>query len=350
MDNNDIKESQTEEEAQQLDSVRADHTQPEYTEKSRSGSVLATVAILLSLAALAASIYLYLTHNNQSQQLLSSVNRLEGTVQNSLTDLTNSQNRLQKNLERQNSELLSVKKSLAKMYSSIENTGETWSIEEIQHLLQLAVDQLSLAANIDGAQAALTIADRRVASSGDPELQALRQQIALDIASLQQVKRPDMAGTIHRLNALSESIDQLPVVHHRTAAEETDKPVNRTEESDSVWQKIGRDLSGLVKIRSIDQPVIPLLPPEQEYFLRENTKALLMTARLALLQKNKDAYNESLQQAKQWIIRYFNTESHNSQWAIGELVKLSAINPEPKLPDINGSLKQLQAMTRENQK
>lgn len=350
MDNEELGNNPAEEKVEELSRDNEDHAQSSSVEKARSGSALSLLAIVLSLAALAASAYLYLAHNSQSQKLLSSVNSIEGTLQNTRTDLSNAQQRLQKNLERQHAELLSLKKSLAKLYSSTENTGETWSVEEVQHLLQLAVDQLSLAANIDGAEAALTIADRRIASNGDPELQVLRQQIARDIASLQQIKRTDLAGTIHRLNALSESIEHLPVVHHRAVVDETNMAVNETEDSDSVWQKIGQDLSGLVKIRSIDQPVIPLLPPDQEYFLRENTKALLMTARLALLQKNNAAYNKSLLQAKQWIIRYFNTESHNTQWAIGELVKLAAVNPDPQLPDISGSLKQLQTLTMGNQR
>lgn len=75
-----------------------------------------------------------------------------------------------------------------------------------------------------------------------------------------------------------------------------------------------------------------------------------MTARLALLQNNSTAYSNSLQQTKQWITRYFNTESHNTQWVIAELDKLAAINPEPQLPDISGSLSQLQTITMENQR
>jgi uroporphyrin-3 C-methyltransferase len=351
MDNKEIDKNPAEENVNALDTTDESHVQSNSAEKNTHPvSWLALLAIILSVAALASSGYLYLAHKNQSQQLLSSVNSIEGSLQNTRTDLANAQQRLQKNLERQHTELLALKKSVAKLYSRAENTGQTWSVEEVHHLLQLAVDQLLLAGNIEGAQAALTIADRRVANSGDPELQALRQQIALDIASLQQIKRTDLAGTIHRLDALSESIDHLPVVHRRATVDETSIPQNEPGDTDSVWRKIRHDLSGMVKIRSNEKPIIPLLPPDQEYFLRENTRALLMTARLALLQNNKAAYDTSLQQAKQWIMRYFNTDSHNTQWTIGELVKLAEVNPQPQLPDISGSLKQLQTITMENQR
>jgi uroporphyrin-3 C-methyltransferase len=350
MDNKEKDKNPVEENSDELSMIDEAHVQDNSAEKTQSVPWLPVIAIILSVSALAASAYINLSHNNQSQKLLSTINSLEGSLQNTRTDLANAQQRLKKNLERQQAEQLTQKKSLAKLYSNIENTGQTWSAEEIHHLLQLAIDQLSLAGNVEGALAALTIADRRVASNGDPELQVLRQQLARDIASLQQVNQPDLAGTIHRLNALSESITHLPVVHRQAAAGETSKPAKATGDNNSVWQNITQDLSGLVKIRSIDQPVVPLLPPDQEYFLRENTKALLVAARLALLQENKDAYKESLQQTKEWLIKYFNTGSHNTQWAIGELVKLAAVDPQPQLPDISGSLKQLQTITKESQR
>ncbi len=350
MDNKELDNSLPEEKLEELSTAEENDVQTNSTVKSKSGLGLALLAIILSLAALAACAYLYLTHNNQSQQLLSRINGLEGTLQNTSTDLVNAQQRVQKNIERQHAELLTLKKSLAQLYSITENTQQTWSIEEVHQLLQLAVDQLSLAGNIDGALAALNIADRRIASNGDPELQSVRQQIARDIASLHQIERIDLAGTIHRLNAVSESIDHLPVVHYSAAPGNANSKVADKENADSVWKKISQDLSGLVKIRRIDQPAIPLLPPDQQVFLRENTKALLMTARLALLQHDGAAYSKSLQQAKQWITRYFNTESHNTQWAVSELEKLAAVNLEPQLPDISGSLSQLQAITKGNQR
>jgi len=146
-------------------------------------------------------------------------------LQNTATDLTNAQQRVQKNIERQHAESLSLKKSLAQLYSITENTQQTWSIEEVHQLLQLAVDQLSLASNIEGALAALNIADRRIASNGAPELKSVRQQIARDIASLQQIERIDLAGTIHRLNAISDSIEHLPVVHYSASTDQSDSRI-----------------------------------------------------------------------------------------------------------------------------
>ena len=332
-----------------------EHTEP--TGKSKSGSGLAILAILLSLAALAASGYLYQLQNNRIQQAQTSENAMKDSIHALRTEMENTEQRLQSDLQSRSSdippeippeilsEIQTLKNSTAQLYTRIENTQQTWSVEEIHQLLQLAVDQLSLAANIDGALSALEIADRRIADNGDPELQPVRQQIANDIASLRQVERLDLAGTIHRLRAVEKSINHIPAIGQTARATTTTASDTNGDISNSVWQQIGQDLSGLVKIRRIDRPEVPLLPPEQQYFLRENTKALLMTARMALLRSDDEIYQQSLQQALQWLEQYFNTESQNGSWAINELKTLTQINPTPQLPDITASLSQLETIT-----
>lgn len=320
--------------------------------KSKKGSGLALVAIVLSLAAVGANVYLYLSQNTRTQQIQASENGMNDSIQALRTELENYQQLMQSDLQIRSSEIppellseiQSLKDSTAQLYSKVENTQQTWSVEEVHQLLQLAVDQLSIAANIDGALTALEIADRRIIDNGDPELQPVRQQIALDIASLRQIERLDLAGTIHRLRAVEKSIDHIPAVGQTAHSTTTTASNNSDDKSDSVWQQIGQDLSGLVKIRRIDRPEVPLLPPEQQYFLRENTKALLMTARMALLRHDNEIYKQSLQQSQQWLETYFNADSQNASWAINEIKTLALINPTPQLPDITGSISQLQSI------
>ena len=351
MDNKEIDKSLPEqtndiESSSETDDEQIESAVNSKTGSSKTGSGLAIIAILLSMGAVAACGYLFLTQNNQNQQMLSTINSLDAALQATREEQQRNLQQLQKSLERQHAETLSVKKSMAGLYSSIENTQQTWSVEEVHQLLQLAVDQLLLAANIDGALTALDIADRRIADYGDPELQPVRQQIAQDIANLQQIERIDLAGTINRLHAVEQSIDNLqPDSSVATTDKETSADLKTTDKPDSVWQQIVQDLSGVVKIRRIDQPAIPLIAPDQQYFLRENTRALIMTARMALLRNDGETYRNSLQQAQQWVMKYFNSDSQNTRWTVNELKKLAAINLNPQLPDITGSLVQLQKIT-----
>ena len=195
---------------------------------------------------------------------------------------------------------------------------------------------------------ALALADRRIVDSGDPALQDVRKQIASDIARLQQVEHIDLAGTLNRLQAIEQSINQLPVSGQTQSMGEAAAPsAQQPEAPPSVWQQISDDLSGLVKIRRIDQPVMPLLPPDQQYYLRENVRALLMTARISLLRSETAAYRANLGQARTWIKQYFDSSHRSTRWTIQELEKLASLDPAPPLPDISGSLTRLQQTTEE---
>ncbi|MFW2438478.1 MAG: uroporphyrinogen-III C-methyltransferase [Arenicellales bacterium] len=316
--------------------------------KTRKGGLGLAIAVLLSLAALAASGYLYLSQNSRSQQISSAISSLENSLKTVRTDQQNSQQQLQQTVKRQAAETQSIKKSMTRLFTRVENTQQTWSVEEIHQLLQLADDQLALAGNIDGAITALSIADRRITDGGDPELQPVRKQIASDIASLQQIDRVDLAGTIHRLRAVEDAIDQLPVGNQTPV---TEKPETATisNEPASIWQQLGQDMSSLVRIRRIDRSEVPLLPPEQNYYLRENIKALLITARIALLRNDTAIYQSSLQQAEQWLAEYFDSTSQKTRWVLTELKNLAAIDPAPQLPDISASLSSLQLITEGKQ-
>ncbi len=326
----------------------SDDKDPVKPVKTGKGGIGLAIAVLLSLAALAASGYLYLSQNSRSQQISSAISSLESSLKTIRTDQQSSQQQLQQTVERQSAETQSIKKSMTRLFTRVENTQQTWSVEEVNQLLQLAVDQLALAGNIDGALAALSIADRRIADGGDPELQPVRKQIASDIASLQQINRIDLAGTIHRLRAVEDTIDQLPV-GYQTPISEKPETAAGSDEPASIWQQLGQDMSSLVRIRRIDHSEAPLLPPEQNYYLRENSKALLMSARIALLRNDTAIYRTSLQQAEQWLTEYFDSSSQKTQWVLSELENLSTIDPAPPLPDITGSLNNLQSVTEGNQ-
>ena len=70
-----------------------------------------------------------------------------------------------------------------------------------------------------------------------------------------------------------------------------------------------------------------------------------MTARMALLRNDNESYKQSLQQTQQWLEKYFNTDSQNANWTINQVKALAMINLTPELPDITGSLRQLQSIT-----
>jgi uncharacterized protein HemX len=110
------------------------------------------------------------------------------------------------------------------------------------------------------------------------------------------------------------------------------------------------ELRQLVRIENTEKAEIPLLPPNQEFFLRENLKLNLLSARLALLSRDEASFRQGLRTAQLWTTRYFDAKSSESKRMSEELKKLTASDISIELPDISASLQAVRnyRLTREN--
>jgi uroporphyrin-3 C-methyltransferase len=343
----------TEEQEAVVDVVEQDTVEPAKKSKPGKGTVfIAILSLLLANGALAASAYIWLTMKNDQQQVSSRIDALDGTLQSTrseISDIDGATQQLHTDIKRIDDDSRGLRAAIDRTNAQLGTQPKQWSIEEVHQLLVLATDQLSLANNVPGALTALRIADQRIVDSGEPMLQPVREQLAIDIASLAQVEQLDLAGISHKLKALENSIDKLPfsTQSQMKPAANGQSPEATGTTDQTVWQQLGKDLSGLVRIRRLDQPAVPLLPAEQQYFVRENIKARLNTARIALLRGEQQVYLESLQQAQSWVNKYFDPDSQSAQWLNSEILALTKINTEPELPDITRSLASLENVISE---
>jgi len=104
----------------------------------------------------------------------------------------------------------------------------------------------------------------------------------------------------------------------------------------------------LVQIRRVDSNEAVLLPPDQTYFLRENLRLRLLSARLALLSQDQAAFRADLQAVGQMLERYFNTRDAGVADAIKEVKRLASLQIAIKLPTIDASLAALDAYKGEH--
>ncbi len=89
--------------------------------------------------------------------------------------------------------------------------------------------------------------------------------------------------------------------------------------------KCGRKRSTLVRIENTEKQEMPLLSPTQTFFLRENLKLRLLSARMALLTRDEVSFRRDLKTAQEWIKRYFDIKSNESAQALGALAKARCI-------------------------
>jgi uroporphyrin-3 C-methyltransferase len=94
----------------------------------------------------------------------------------------------------------------------------------------------------------------------------------------------------------------------------------------------------LVRVQNMDKQEAPLLAPSQVYFLRENLKLRLLSARLALLSRDEASYRTDLAAVQSMLTRYFDDKSVAVKGALATLRQLAGSPVSIEMPDISASL------------
>lgn len=242
-------------------------------------------------------------------------------------------------LEQKLAESRDQQEALQTLYLELANNREEGLIAEVEQLLTLASQQLQLAGNVKPALLALQTADNRLEQLDTPQIISLRKAVAQDIQRLQNLPVIDIVGLSLKLDNLAEAVDSLPLVSERhPAAAEVPTPDWDSSAWHRLTQEVWHDLKRMVRIERVDRPEPPLLAPEQAFFLRENIKLHLLTARIALLQHDEATYRADLQAAEKWLTGHFDMRETTSQNALTLIRQLSASDIVLQVPDISESL------------
>ncbi|MEZ8826710.1 uroporphyrinogen-III C-methyltransferase [Vibrio amylolyticus] len=190
-----------------------------------------------------------------------------------------------------------------------------WLLAEADYLVKLAGRKLFLEQDVVSATILMEDADQRIASLNDPSLVPLRKAMANDITQLKSVPVIDRDGLVLRLTALQQQVDALPLANAiLPEAQVVEKPV--VSEDIVEWQKnlmtSLKDFSeNFITYRTRDGNVIPLLSPEQDFYLRENIKAKLETAIRATYAEQGEVYTIALTTANKWAQAFFNVDDNS---------------------------------------
>lgn len=231
--------------------------------------------------------------------------------------------------------------ALETLYKDLAQGRDQWALAEIEQVLLTAAQQLQLAGNVKAAIIALEGADTRLQRLNKPQFTALRRAIATDLATLRAVPSLDEVGASARIEALVAHIADWPLASAQ-ASEAAPAP-RAQKQGVSLRQEVWAELTHIVQIRRVDRNEAVLLPPDQAYFLRENLRLRLLSARLALLSQDQAAFGTDLRAAADMLTRYFNTRDDGVAAAMKEITRLSHLQIATKLPGIDASLAALDA-------
>jgi uncharacterized protein HemX len=229
--------------------------------------------------------------------------------------------------------------ALETLYKDLAQGRDQWTLAEIEQVLLTAAQQVQLAGNVKAAIIALEGADTRLQRLGKPQFTALRRAIASDLASLRAVPSLDEVGASARIEALVAQHTKWPLAN----AQSSEATPLKSSQAAGLGQELWTELKHLVQIRRLDGNEAILLPPDQVYFLRENLRLRLLSARLALLSQDQEAYQADLRAVADMLKRYFNVRDAGVAAALKEVRQLAALHIAIKLPSIDASLAALDA-------
>jgi len=231
--------------------------------------------------------------------------------------------------------------ALEALYQQLSRNSDEWALAEIEQTLTIAAQQLQLAGNVRAAILALQTADARLQRIDRPQLAPLRKVIERDIEMLRVSPFVDVVGLSLKIDNVIDAIETAPLAMQQRPSEHA-APVAAGADTEPAYMRFARevwtDLRSLVRIQSVERPEPPLLDPGQGFFLRQNLKLRLLSARIALIQRDAKTYRSDLLAARQWLARYFDPRDRNVAVAVNSLDHLAAIDVGVAVPDINASL------------
>jgi len=330
--------------------------------QSRTGggsTVLAWLAILLSVGALALAGWMYqnsLKDNGLQRGLAELKNATAGNAK-SLQQLSQSVAATHAALQAEAAQgLVMLGQQTDQRLASLESAGQAqrqqllemrsvdrsdWILAEAEYLLRLAHQRLLMAGDLRSALSILNNVDGILRELDDPELYPVRAAIAADAAKLRAVPAIDIEGVWLRIQALASQVDKLVLFELPEAVSEIDQPLPSADWRQRLQQGFDAALARLssyIVIRRREQAYQPLIEPQWEGLVRQNLHMLLAQSQSALLSGNVELYQQSLATARRWLAEFFAFSETSVAVLDDQLQQLQQEQVAREYPDISGSL------------
>lgn len=306
---------------------------------------------LMILASYVAIFWLWQQQQSQtqdfSQTLSKSLEGYEGDSQQSLAVAKQADERtveLQAKtllLEEKITQSISQQSEMQALLGKMHEAKAENMISEVEKLVNLADQQLKFSGNIKSAMLALEAADIPLAQSGAPEFIDIREALGNDLQALKEFPAVDMGALSNQLESLMQLTDALPLLQDQNGMTDHEKPVDteavqasKATIQENLWQTFQK----FIMVEKIDSVAEPLVNVEQKFYLKENIKLRLLTARIALLQRNADVFNQDLSTVKDWMNQYYDLQHPNAEKALALIDTLQSTELGVALPSLQNSL------------
>ncbi|MFC4299634.1 uroporphyrinogen-III C-methyltransferase [Castellaniella hirudinis] len=342
--------------------------------RSRSGGSILAVVLLIVLALVLGGALYYQNQEyravradlqQQHQQSVQLVQETRAQADQALSLVQAQTARLQElnsALETTSAQVQELDQALRMMTDS---GSDLLLLNDIDHLVTIAQQQLALGGNVANAIISLEAAQAQLARANRPGLAALQQSINGDLDRLRAVATIDLPALTARIDRLSNLVGTAPLLVPDAAAHPADlaasaptpeasaAPRTPDEPAPEGWRAMAanawhwtRDAAGLVSqdlrslfdVRRVDDAAALLMSPDQALRFREVLKQRAVTAQLALMMHQSRIWQAELDQLSTAIDQRYDMRDESAREALKIARELRDTAIEIKLPTVDNSL------------
>lgn len=305
--------------------------------------ILLVILVVLLLLGLGFNLQRINSQHGQVERLEQRVDQMASSSHQSIQEaMGGSQQSIDQLQQRADESDQTMKRVLDELNRHQQTDPREWTYAEVDYLLRIANQRLSLERDVPAAEKLLHTADERLASTNNPAFVPVRRAISSELGDLDSVQSVDSDGTYLALASAMDQAGKLPLAQDTEALKAS--PENPDQFSGGWRQQLARlgdQLKDLVTVRHHDKPLEALITPKQEGYLRENVRLQLEQAQFALLRQDQQVFTTSLGEAQRLIKQYYRSDNDGVSHLLSHLDDMANMKIHPELPDISGSLETL---------
>lgn len=351
----------------------------------------AALLVVLVIVVVALSVALWYQFQTTQQALADLRTDSQAATSQTQQALDNSTKALD-GVAEQNKKLDALSKTLSSSKTELDGLSQAFQmitdrgsdlvlINDIDHLVTIAQQQLQLSGNVANAIISLETAQAQLARANRPSLASLQQTINGDLDRLRAASTIDIALLSGRLDELAGLVSQAPLLVPDDAAPGMGSSGEQTPENQSFsggtrdpdtkdtptahgteqpwWRDaldsttqwaahtvttLRDDLGQFISVQRVDDATALLISPDQATRFRDNLRLRIMTAQLALMMGHDQVWETETASLLNAIEGRFDKSSGLTRKALKIARDVADTSIVTSLPTVTNSIKALEAL------
>lgn len=271
-------------------------------------------------------------------------------LEQQLLDLQRQLHQLQQHQLEQAQQTQALRGQFDTRFTDLERTvlgrARSLQLDEAEALLRRAAALSKEESERDTALRIIERAGRQLEGLQDNGLMPILQTLKQEYDSLAAHPRLDVAALEAGLQGLSDQIPSLPLpteMQKQIAIAQDPAVVPQNWQDWRAWLSLlGQELKGLVRVRNLEDGLRPQLMAEDRFLLDQQIRLRLEQARLALTQRDAEAWAKALRSAQNSLHDYYDLNAKAVEDVLMSLDALARTNFPDAAPAPDAALQALQ--------